>query len=855
MSNSRTFRPTFVFVLALAYHLLPAQTVYLGAWNPVVYPNPQTGSCGWEVQDLATTGTALSPFASWTKAWSVITTNNVANQTVQFLSDAYVQGYNYDGPANPNIDNCLGASLDAGATVTSVLNGLTVQGSTSGCGTLVDASGQGGNTLRFLNITGADNITVKDIHFKGFSQVITINNSQNILFENCSFEGVNHGITALDGILINSTTRNTSVTFTNCKFLDNKYNTTTDAVKIQSSSATSTVFTEVTFTDCDFICNSKDNSGGAVMITGRTGSANTRTKVTFTRGNFGGNISTSHYGSAVYVGNNCDVSFTGTKFLANTVNPGGTYSLSDGGGAIYVFSDNTTLTSANRTLVTIRDCIFWGNKFLGGSTPYGGALVVNGSSSQTNGAAGNAPRVIVRNCIFEKNRAKSGRGGAIWGRYADLSIDRCYFYRDSAESRGGAIWTQSGGRYEVDSCTFANNVSASGADIRNDGGTWTLTNSSGTSYVSVSNTGSTTGWNGSYIDASVFMPNYTCGNYCIAQIPGTCLANSISNFYCTPPTATGSISGAAFFDTNNDGINNDGTPFVNAPILLYDQNNNIIGRTFADASGNYSFTGLPSGTYHVVFVPNHTIADSLPTQQNAAGSSPSNDSDIGALYSTGDLVINTSLSNTNSTDSNAPALNITNVTGGFSSIPAVFPLTLLGFNGNMADCSTQRLTWLTAQEEMVSHFEVLKSTDAENFQKVGRVEAKGNHLANQTNTYVFEVEQAEAHAFYQLLSVDIDQSSMASDVIETYNDCVIEAFSILQNPVNETVDFKFYLPFSREITIAVFDCRGVKVAEEKRYVTLGSQELNLEVNHLPTGVYALQVYSGNYFKSAKFIKK
>jgi protocatechuate 3,4-dioxygenase beta subunit len=84
------------------------------------------------------------------------------------------------------------------------------------------------------------------------------------------------------------------------------------------------------------------------------------------------------------------------------------------------------------------------------------------------------------------------------------------------------------------------------------------------------------------------------------------------------PTAA-SLSGTAWNDKNNDGIN-DATekPIPGLIVTLYDASGTPIGKTITDGNGNYDFFNLPAGTYSVgfelpagsKFSPNGTGADS-----------------------------------------------------------------------------------------------------------------------------------------------------------------------------------------------------------------------------------------------------
>jgi hypothetical protein len=54
----------FIWMMFFAYH--STAQIYVGAWNPIRYPN--TGTCGWAFQDDGAAGTASDPYASIEKA-------------------------------------------------------------------------------------------------------------------------------------------------------------------------------------------------------------------------------------------------------------------------------------------------------------------------------------------------------------------------------------------------------------------------------------------------------------------------------------------------------------------------------------------------------------------------------------------------------------------------------------------------------------------------------------------------------------------------------------------------------------------------------------------------------------------
>lgn len=69
-----------------------------------------------------------------------------------------------------------------------------------------------------------------------------------------------------------------------------------------------------------------------------------------------------------------------------------------------------------------------------------------------------------------------------------------------------------------------------------------------------------------------------------------------------PPQPPASISDFVWYDTNNDGIQDDGEPGIpGAVVNLKDDQGNLLATVQTDANGNYSFNGLNAGDYQVEF--------------------------------------------------------------------------------------------------------------------------------------------------------------------------------------------------------------------------------------------------------------
>ncbi len=145
-----------------------------------------------------------------------------------------------------------------------------------------------------------------------------------------------------------------------------------------------------------------------------------------------------------------------------------------------------------------------------------------------------------------------------------------------------------------------------------------------------------TGWSGSFTSLSGTAPTFACDAYCAITVPGACLINTLTGAdevggSCIELSSTGSISGQVWHDVDGDGIQETGdNGFFEAFVLLYDSNGNLISRALTDASGNYSFTGLPAGEYTVSFANPDTGVYNSMSPSNVDGSTEETDSDATA---------------------------------------------------------------------------------------------------------------------------------------------------------------------------------------------------------------------------------
>lgn len=92
----------------------------------------------------------------------------------------------------------------------------------------------------------------------------------------------------------------------------------------------------------------------------------------------------------------------------------------------------------------------------------------------------------------------------------------------------------------------------------------------------------------------------------------------------------------------------------------------------------------------------------------------------------------------------------------------LLPLDLLDFNAAIVEGGV-KLKWITSEEVNVSHFEILRSGDGNNFSQVSKVNAKGG--SGKTNYELIDAVNFSGKAFYRLNMVDLDGRAKLSQIV------------------------------------------------------------------------------------------
>ncbi|WP_165940033.1 M1 family aminopeptidase [Dyadobacter psychrotolerans] len=162
------------------------------------------------------------------------------------------------------------------------------------------------------------------------------------------------------------------------------------------------------------------------------------------------------------------------------------------------------------------------------------------------------------------------------------------------------------------------------------------------------------------------------------------------------------------------------------------------------------------------------------------------------------------------------------------------------------------VSWQTSHELNSEFFEIQKSADAINWESIGMVKAAGN--STELKSYAFLDQNVKnERSYYRIREFDLDGKTQLTRILQSSCfDKTSQEIFISPNPVEDYLSLtvpKEQVTFFR---YKIFNLSGELLLNGK----IANQN-QLKVSHLPSGIYVLQLESGDnpIIKSVKFIKR
>ena len=178
------------------------------------------------------------------------------------------------------------------------------------------------------------------------------------------------------------------------------------------------------------------------------------------------------------------------------------------------------------------------------------------------------------------------------------------------------------------------------------------------------------------------------------------------------------------------------------------------------------------------------------------------------------------------------------------------PVELIQFDGELIENRT-RLNWSTASEENVAGFEIQKSNNATDWERLHFVSAN-----NQPSLYQeWDKNPFEGITYYRLRIIDLDISFEYSNIISVYRGNVADIL-VFPNPTSESINVSFKSKANTDVKVEVVDVLGRTVFSQNVFSTIEkNHSINIDLQHLPSGSYLLSLQDGSQVKTIPFVLK
>jgi hypothetical protein len=187
---------------------------------------------------------------------------------------------------------------------------------------------------------------------------------------------------------------------------------------------------------------------------------------------------------------------------------------------------------------------------------------------------------------------------------------------------------------------------------------------------------------------------------------------------------------------------------------------------------------------------------------------------------------------------------------------AVIPVELVSFDAAV-DENGITLSWETATELNNAGFDVERSSDNKNFEKLGFIEGKGTTTEKQEYKFVDSGVKGKGKFYYRLKQVDHDGTESYSDVLEVDYSVVPTVFSLSQNypnPFNPMTTIEFGIPKEVKVTLKVYDALGSEVETiVNEEMEAGYYKYQWNGVNFASGVYFYRITAGGFVSTKKLM--
>ncbi|RZJ81518.1 MAG: T9SS type A sorting domain-containing protein, partial [Chryseobacterium sp.] len=165
-----------------------------------------------------------------------------------------------------------------------------------------------------------------------------------------------------------------------------------------------------------------------------------------------------------------------------------------------------------------------------------------------------------------------------------------------------------------------------------------------------------------------------------------------------------------------------------------------------------------------------------------------------------------------------------------------------------------QLSWTTSSEKDNVYFEIQRSLDGANFQRLITLKAKGNSEAIE-NYSVYDLNPANGANYYRLVQHDINgEKEVLGDQVVNVSIVSPVSVQVFPNPAVEEINLSFTGITAKDAQVTITDLSGRKMHQETIRLTAGRTAYRLGLsNKLAAGQYVINVVGDGLRSAIKLV--
>lgn len=186
--------------------------------------------------------------------------------------------------------------------------------------------------------------------------------------------------------------------------------------------------------------------------------------------------------------------------------------------------------------------------------------------------------------------------------------------------------------------------------------------------------------------------------------------------------------------------------------------------------------------------------------------------------------------------------------------PLTLPVNFTAFTGQNVNDANQ-LRWDVADEYNLSHYEIERSIDGFNFQRVANVNAR-NSTAPSTYYHTDNIRNIVSSSFYyRLKAMNDDGTYFYSDIIQIKL-TIKSGLKIIGNPFTDQISFRYNAAEAGTMKLRLLDQQGRVLRNQQQLVAAGTAYYTIDnLSSLPAGMYILEMWINKERHTEKILKR